>query len=161
MTLIQTDASVNPGNSGGGMFNDSGQLVGIVVAKSSGENVEGLGFAIPVNTAAKIASDIMKGKSSSGSSSESSNKNGTAFNSMAYQDLTDSQAAKSAGVDNPGIYIQSILTSNAATAGFQVGDMVYSVDGKKISSFSQLKRIITGHKVGDKIKYDRDRKSVV
>lgn len=153
MTLIQTDASVNPGNSGGGMFNDSGQLVGIVVAKSSGENVEGLGFAIPVNTAAKIASDIMKGKSSSGSSSESSNKNGTAFSGMAYQDLTDSQAAKSAGVDNPGIYIQSILTSNAATAGFQVGDMVYSVDGKKISSFSQLKRIITGHKVGDKIKY--------
>lgn len=153
MTLIQTDASVNPGNSGGGMFNDSGQLVGIVVAKSSGENVEGLGFAIPINTAAKIASNIMKGKHSSDPSSGSSSKGGTAFSGMAYQDLTDSQAAQSAGVNTPGIYVQSILTSNAATAGFQIGDMVYSVDGKKITSFAQLKRIITGHKVGDKAKY--------
>ena len=62
MTLIQTDASVNPGNSGGGMFNNNGQLVGLVVAKSSGEDVEGLGFAIPINTAAESASAIMKAK---------------------------------------------------------------------------------------------------
>ena len=49
MTLLQTDASINPGNSGGGLFNGDGQLIGIVVAKSSGSNVEGLGFAIPIN----------------------------------------------------------------------------------------------------------------
>lgn len=53
MRLIQTDASINPGNSGGGLFNDHAQLVGLVVAKSAGENIEGLGFAIPIKTALK------------------------------------------------------------------------------------------------------------
>ena len=60
MTLLQTDASVNPGNSGGGMFDQYGHLIGIVVAKSSGSDVEGLGFAIPINTAAEVASQLMK-----------------------------------------------------------------------------------------------------
>ncbi len=59
MSLMQTDASVNPGNSGGGLFNESGQLIGVVVAKSAGSNVEGIGFAIPVNVAAKIADEII------------------------------------------------------------------------------------------------------
>ena len=49
MQLIQTDAAVNPGNSGGGMFNDKGELIGVVVAKSGGTIVEGIGFAIPVD----------------------------------------------------------------------------------------------------------------
>ncbi|MGI6203796.1 MAG: S1C family serine protease [Anaerovoracaceae bacterium] len=60
MNLIQTDASVNPGNSGGGLFNSKGQLIGVVVAKASSTDVEGLGFAIPVNKAAKIATQIIK-----------------------------------------------------------------------------------------------------
>lgn len=60
MSLIQTDASVNPGNSGGGMFNQYGQLIGIIVAKSSGSDVEGLGFAIPINVAANSATEIME-----------------------------------------------------------------------------------------------------
>ncbi|MEA4922337.1 MAG: trypsin-like peptidase domain-containing protein [Eubacteriaceae bacterium] len=147
MTLIQTDASVNPGNSGGGMFNDNGQLIGIVVAKSSSENTEGLGFAIPINVAAKSASNIMKGKSSASTSSSKANSG------MSYQDLTDSSDAQSAGVSETGIYIAEIYSSNAKQAGFQSGDLVYKVDGKKISSFSTLKKIIQSHKAGDKIKY--------
>jgi len=55
LTLLQTDASINPGNSGGGLFDQYGHLIGIVVAKSSGSDIEGLGFAIPINTAAEIA----------------------------------------------------------------------------------------------------------
>ncbi len=62
MTLIQTDASINPGNSGGGMFSSSGQLIGIVVAKSSGTDIEGLGFAIPINTVSKSIDKIMNGE---------------------------------------------------------------------------------------------------
>lgn len=62
MDLIQTDATINPGNSGGGLFNGSGQLVGLVVAKSSGSNVEGLGFAIPMKTAMQSAQNILDGK---------------------------------------------------------------------------------------------------
>ena len=60
MNLLQTDSSINPGNSGGGMFDQYGNLVGIVVAKSSGSNVEGLGFAIPINTAADIAKQLIE-----------------------------------------------------------------------------------------------------
>ena len=62
MNLIQTDASINPGNSGGGLFNGSGQLVGLVVAKSSGTGIEGLGFAIPIDTVLKSAQNIINGK---------------------------------------------------------------------------------------------------
>ena len=60
MNLLQTDSSINPGNSGGGLFNGDGQLIGVVVAKSSGSDVEGLGFAIPINTAAEVAQQLMK-----------------------------------------------------------------------------------------------------
>ena len=62
MNLIQTDASVNPGNSGGGLFNGSGQMIGLVVAKSSGTGIEGLGFAIPIDTAIQSAQNILDGK---------------------------------------------------------------------------------------------------
>jgi serine protease Do len=62
MNLIQTDASINPGNSGGGLFNGSGQMIGLVVAKSSGTGIEGLGFAIPIDTVLKSAKNIMNGK---------------------------------------------------------------------------------------------------
>ena len=60
MSLLQTDTSINPGNSGGGLFNQYGQLIGVVVAKSSGSDVEGLGFAIPINTASRVAEQIIE-----------------------------------------------------------------------------------------------------
>ena len=59
MNLLQTNAAINPGNSGGGLFNDRGELIGIVVAKSSGVGVEGLGFAIPIDTAKAVADDLI------------------------------------------------------------------------------------------------------
>ncbi len=59
MTLIQVSASVNPGNSGGGVFDQYGNLIGLVVAKSSGSDVEGLGFAIPSNTVASVAESLI------------------------------------------------------------------------------------------------------
>jgi serine protease Do len=67
MNLLQTDASINPGNSGGALFNSSGNLIGIVVAKSTGSDVEGLGFAIPINKVAKVAKNLIKNGSSSSS----------------------------------------------------------------------------------------------
>ena len=59
LNVIQTDAAVSPGNSGGGLFDSNGTLIGIVNAKSSDTNSEGLGFAIPVNTALKIAKSLI------------------------------------------------------------------------------------------------------
>lgn len=112
MTLLQTDASINPGNSGGGLFNGDGQLIGIVVAKSSGSNVEGLGFAIPINKAADVAQQLMdKGyvsdQPSTGMSyAESSQGNGAA---QFFGNSQDSQSQSSSAA----VYIQEITGTNA------------------------------------------------
>lgn len=75
MQLMQTDASVNPGNSGGGLFNGSGQMIGLIVAKSSGTGIEGLGFAIPIDTAIKSAQNIMNGKVNDNAQNEQNDQN--------------------------------------------------------------------------------------
>lgn len=152
MTLLQTDASINPGNSGGGLFNGDGQLIGIVVAKSSGSNVEGLGFAIPINKAADVAQQLMdKGyvsdQPSTGMSyAESSQGNGAA---QFFGNSQDSQTQSSSAA----VYIQEVTGTNAKKAGFQSGDLVYAVDGTRITSFNTLSSIVTSHKVGDKLTY--------
>ena len=152
MTLLQTDASINPGNSGGGLFNGDGQLIGIVVAKSSGSNVEGLGFAIPINKAADVAQQLMdKGyvsdQPSTGMSyAESNQGNGAA---QFFGNSQDSQSQSSSAA----VYIQEVTGTNAKKAGFQSGDLVYAVDGTRITSFNTLSSIVTSHKVGDKLTY--------
>ena len=137
LNLLQTDASVNPGNSGGGMFNGDGQLIGIIVAKSGGESVEGLGFAIPINDAADVAQKLIKaGKD------EAKAKAGTAYSGIQY----------ALGSDG-GIYIQSLMEDNAKKSGLKEGDQVLSMDGTTISDFDSISKVISAHKPGDKIKY--------
>ena len=154
MRLLQTDTSINPGNSGGGLFNQYGQLIGVVVAKSSGSDVEGLGFAIPINRAAEVASQLMDG----------GYVKGKPYTGMAYTDMSQQQQQSSDmfGFDEffgggytqqSGVYIAEITGKNAKKAGFEVGDMVYSIDGQEIDSFETLSSIITSHKVGDKVTY--------
>lgn len=145
MSLLQTDTSINPGNSGGGLFNQYGQLVGVVVAKSSGSDVEGLGFAIPINTAASVADQLIeygyvKGKPSTG---------------MAYQEQTsqDSWFGSWFGESSVQVYIAEVQSTNAKKAGFKAGDLVKSVDGQEIDSFDTLSAIITSHQVGDTVTY--------
>lgn len=151
MSLIQTDASINPGNSGGGMFNQYGQLIGVIEAKSSGSDVEGLGFAIPVNTAAEVAQNIIDGKSTGTE---------TAFSGMAYGQTGDSSSE--GGMEDffgfgeqsmSYVYIAEIDSDNAKKAGFKVNDIVLSIDGEEVDSVETLKSIITSHKPGDKVKY--------
>ena len=146
MTLLQTDSSINPGNSGGGLFNDDGQLIGIVVAKSSGSDVEGLGFAIPINTAADVAQQLMDGGYVKGQPSTG----------MTYTEdggSTDDFGMFFGGSSSVSVYIYSVDGKNAKKAGFKSGDMVYAVDGEVIGSFDDLSAIISKHKVGDKITY--------
>ncbi len=141
MTLLQTDASINPGNSGGGMFNQNGELVGIIVAKSSGSDVEGLGFAIPVNKVKKIAQELadygyVRGRIDTG---------------MTFVDLTSMRNAIYYGVRSLGIYVKSVDTNLAKNAGFKSGDMIYYVGDKKIDTASDLTSAFDGYKVGDKV----------
>lgn len=133
MTLLQTDASVNPGNSGGGMFDQYGHLIGIVVAKSSGSDVEGLGFAIPINTAADIAQQIMK--------------NGKAVSTSGYSGMTYVQN------QNGSVYIKEINESFSKQAGFKVGDQVLAIDDVAISDLDTLSSTIKKHKSGDKVTF--------
>lgn len=156
MSLIQTDSSINPGNSGGGLFNQNAQLIGVVVAKSSGSDVEGLGFAIPINTAAEVASELMKNGYVSGRPSTG----------MAYTDTGSSPESEDdfggwgdffgfggGNQQQLGVYIAEVNSSEAKKAGFKEGDLVYSVDGTIIDCFDTLKSIVQKHKVGDTLKY--------
>ncbi|OLR56263.1 hypothetical protein BHK98_09415 [Hornefia porci] len=152
LNLLQTDASINPGNSGGALFNSSGNLVGIVVAKSSGSDVEGLGFAIPINKAAKIAKQIIKtGKSTSSGSSNSSSTSGDAAIGVTVTELSESEA-KSSGYDAAGVYISSVTSAYARSAGLESGDRIAAVDGTSVSSLTALKSALKKHSPGDKAK---------
>lgn len=148
MTLLQTDTSINPGNSGGGLFNQYGQLIGIVVAKSSGSDVEGLGFAIPINKAADIADQLIENGYVKGGVST-----GMTYTIPSQEQRFGSFFGGDMQQEQGNVYIYSVDSANAKKAGFKAGDMVYSVDGKEIDSFETLSSIITSHKVGDKLKY--------
>lgn len=142
MKLLQTDSSINPGNSGGGLFNGDGQLIGLVVAKSSGSDVEGLGFAIPINTAANVASQLMdKGYVS-----------GQPFSGMTYTEGS-SGIESMFGSGSGSVYIYSVDSTQAKMAGFHAGDIVFAIEGNQISSIDDVTAAITKHKVGDKLKY--------
>ena len=155
MHLIQTDAAVNPGNSGGGMFNSQGELVGIVVAKSAGDStgstIDNIGFVIPINNALDILGDLkqygyVRGKAYTGMAYSEGSSGGMYAQYFGYGGTSD------------GVYIASIKSgSNAAKAGFSVGDRVISVDGNAVNTISDLKKIITDHSVGDTVSFELER----
>lgn len=142
MTLMQTDASINPGNSGGGLFNERGELIGIVNAKSSGQNAEGLGFAIPVNTAIQVAEELIN----------NGYVTGRPAMGVTVLSINDAQTAFQYGVNQAGVYVQSVNEGGAADkAGLQPGDRFVSIDGTAVNSTSDITGIIGEHAVGDTI----------
>ena len=123
------------------MFDQYGNLVGIVVAKSSGSNVEGLGFAIPINTAADIAKQLI----------ENGKVTGRAYIGVNILDLSSAEDAMKYGVRQTGIYIQEVTSSEAQSAGFQAGDMIYYIGDKQIKSSNDIAQILSEHKPEDEI----------
>ena len=139
MTLLQTNAAINPGNSGGGLFNANGELIGIVNAKSTGEAVEGLGFAIPSNIAKTIIEDLM-------SDGYVSNR---PYLGVSLQDQTNQYGFNKSSTS---VYITSVVANSAASkAGLTSGDQIVSVDGQEVSSASEVKTIINQHSANDTI----------
>lgn len=153
MTLLQTSASISPGSSGGGLFNARGELIGITNAKpSSSSGAEGLGFAIPVNTAYEVAQDIINNKGSS-----------SIVMGVTVVTISDAQTAAKYGVSAMGVYIQSVNAGGGAeAAGLQVGDMFVAVEGQTVSTAEELKSVLNKHKAGDtvEIQVARDRNLV-
>ena len=142
MSLIQMDASVSPGNSGGGLFNMNGELVGIVNAKSSDSDAEGLGFAIPVNDAVKVAQELL----------ENGYVTGRPYLGISYYAVTNAQTAAQLGVNAYGVYIVEVVKGGPADkAGLQAGDRIVSVDGSEVATQSDLGTLMQDHKAGDTI----------
>ena len=140
MSLIQMDASVSPGNSGGGLFNMNGELVGIVNAKSSSSDAEGLGFAIPINDAIKVAQELL----------ENGYVTGRPYSGITYLAVTDAQTASQLGVNAYGVYVVEVVKGGPAEkAGLQAGDRIVSVDGTEIASKDDLGTLMQKHAAGD------------
>lgn len=142
MKLLQTDTSINPGNSGGGLFDNHGNLIGIVVAKSTGSDVEGLGFAIPINHAAEIAKDLI----------EHGHVTNRAAIGVSLLDASDASVAMQYGLRITGLYVQEVTSKEAKDAGLKAGDMFYYFDDKQIETFTDLQGCLKEHKPGDKVK---------
>ena len=142
MTLLQTSAAINPGNSGGGLFDDKGNLIGIVNAKSSGSDIEGLGFAIPANTVKKVIGDLM----------EYGYVKGRVNLGLSYVAINSYAAAWLYGYDEFGIYVSSVdMRSDAYAAGIQAGDMIISINGTEVQSENDIQAEMNKCSVGDTI----------
>ena len=140
MSLIQMDASVSPGNSGGGLFNMNGELVGIVNAKSSSSDAEGLGFAIPINDAIKVAQELL----------ENGYVTGRPYLGITYLGVEDAQTAAQLGVNAYGVYVVEVVKGGPAErAGLQSGDRIVSIDGTEIVSKDDLGTLMQKHAAGD------------
>ncbi len=144
MNLLQTDTAINPGNSGGGMFDGKGNLIGIVVAKSSGSEVEGLGFAIPINDALVVISDLM----------EYGYVRGRVEIGVEFIDVTSEAVAWMYGLSETGCYVYEVgRGTNAEEAGFKSGDLVKTVDGKEIFNSDDIEEILNKKQVGDVVEF--------
>ena len=141
MTLIQTDTSISPGNSGGGLFNANGELIGVVNAKSSYSEAEGIGFAIPINTAMDIAQQLIE--------------NGAVARpvlGVSILDVQDSSTAQQYGVSALGVYVADVTKGGGAeAAGVQRGDRIIAIDDTAVSSTSTVKSYLADKQVGDTV----------
>lgn len=152
LTLLQTDASINPGNSGGGMFDASGNLIGIVEAKSTGSDIDGLGFATPVNKAAKIAKNLIEneGKTDTDDDKNPGSSSDARIGIMVTE--VDESIAKQYGYAHGGLLVRSVTSTQASLAGLNQGDIIYKAEGKTVKTQEELTKILSGMKVGDKLK---------
>lgn len=139
MEYIQTDAAINPGNSGGALINEYGQVVGINSAKISATGYEGLGFAIPIDTAQPIISDLIqygyvKDRAALGISGQ----------------FIDSMTGRFYGLPQ-GEYVAQLNSSEAQASGLQVGDVITAIDNQQLDSESTLRSAILSKKPGDTV----------
>ena len=156
MEVIQTDASINSGNSGGPICNIKGEVIGITSSKLVGSGVEGMGFAIPINSVLAIIENIESGK-----------KIERPYLGVQLVDLTNTFALQyyygiTIGDDVEfGAVLSYVEEGKAADkAGLKIGDVIVEVDGKKVEDVSHFKYALYKHSIGDKvnIKYYRNNK---
>ena len=139
INMFQIDAAVNSGNSGGPVYNANGEVVGIVTAKYSDTGVEGLGFAIPINDAAKIANDLItKGYVT-----------GKAYMGVSIDERYNSMYSQYYNMPI-GAFVKSVESGSCAeNAGIQAGDIITRLGDAEITGYSDLKQAIKQYSAGD------------
>lgn len=164
-TMIQTDAAINSGNSGGGLFSASGELMGIPTLKYTGSaysraTVEGIGMAIPINAAKPLIEDVLSGNidaankpnEQAGASGIAGNLTGKPRLGVTIAGINTSSAAVRNGDLPNGVYIKEVEKNGPAEkAGMIAGDIIVDVDNTVITSTSQLQEIISEHREGDEL----------
>ena len=143
-SLIQTDAAINPGNSGGALLNVKGEVIGINSSKIADYAIEGMGYAIPINTAKPIVDELVKKETRRKVDEEK-----RAFLGISGSDVSDEAVSV---YDMPeGVYVSSVLKrSAAAEAGLQKGDIITAIDDEKVTSMSKLQDILDYYEAGTK-----------
>lgn len=134
MTLMQTSAAVNPGNSGGGLFSANGELIGIVNAKSTGMDIEGLGFAIPANIVARVTSDLI----------EYGFITGRPEIGIRVVQIGDVSAARYHGTGGLGVFVSGVTRDN----GLEPGDQIIYIDDEPIEATAQIADAVANSSVG-------------
>jgi serine protease Do len=161
--MIQTDAAINAGNSGGGMFNVAGELIGIPSMKYTGSyysstTVEGIGMAIPINVAKALINDVLAGKVSGDNSTATVNTgvNSSSTDNKPRIGVTVTNAtnfssyAVEQGIIPNGAFVTNVESGSPAdTAGIEAGDIIVQADGTVITTTSQLITILQAKNVGD------------
>ena len=138
-TLIQTDAAINAGNSGGALVNSQGQVIGINTLKLEGNGIEGMGFAIPINSTEDITSQLIQ-----------YSKVKRPYIGITGMDL-DEETAKANNLV-VGVYVKAIDDFSAAEkAGLRIGDVIIEADGQKITTMDELNEIKNSHQIGDEM----------
>jgi serine protease Do len=161
--MIQTDAAINSGNSGGGMFNTAGQLMGIPTLKytgsrySSNATVESIGMCIPINEAKDVIEAALKGTGTAdrqpeGTKPEDGETASGGLSGKPRMGVTVTTSGGSNGAYPKGVYIIEVEEgSPAEKAGLQPGDIIVEVNGQVITSVSEEVEILSGMKEGDEV----------
>lgn len=151
-TLMQTDAAINPGNSGGALFNMKGEVIGINSAKYASDQVEGMGFAIPMAKAQGIIENLMNQETRDKLTSD------YGFLNITGQDVS-SDVAEMYGIPE-GVYVSGTTDGGAAAnAGIQKGDIITKLGNTTITSISQLKEELQYYKAGETVEITLQRNS--
>lgn len=139
MTLLQTDAAINPGNSGGALINTAGEVIGINSAKYASEEVEGMGYAIPISDAVPIINELMN--------REQLDVSEQGYLGIRGEDITED---KSSFYSMPeGIYVGEVVKgSPAEKAGLVAGNIITAIDGREVTTLETLQDVLTYTKAG-------------
>lgn len=147
---IQTDAAINSGNSGGALVNSKGEVIGINTLKLSGTGIEGIGFAIPINSTTDVVSQLIEHKK-------------VLRPYLGIEGIAvDEDLARQYKLVK-GVYVRTVEDFSAAQkAGLKVGDVITEVEGKEVTSVDDINEIKEEHKIGDKLKLkvNRDKKDI-